>query len=190
MKVEPREVILKDGRKCIIRNATGADAEGMLNYLKVSARDTEYILRTPEEADVDYTYESEVKILEDLLETSHSLMLVAEVDGVITGNCGLNSAGRKKKLCHRAGFGIAIMKQYWGCGIGKALMSYALEISDNILHYEIVDLDVVSENTRALGLYEKLGFVKYGEHPMGLKLGEGRYFTEISMYRINPNLKK
>ena len=35
--------------------------------------------------------------------------------------------------------------------------------------YEQLELDVVSENKRAIALYESLGFVEYGRNPRGFK---------------------
>jgi len=184
MKVEPKEVTLKDGRKCILRCATGADAEGMLNYLRVSGGETEFILRYPDEVDRDYTVEKESEVLEANLMMDDGIMILAEVDGKIAGNCGLHGIGKKRKVSHRAGIGIALMKEYWNLGIGTALMSYVLEISDNILKYEVVDLEVVSENKRAIALYTKMGFKKIGERPMALKLDNGSYYSEDLMCRI------
>lgn len=182
MKVEPRTVILKDGRKCILRNATGADAEGMLNYLRTAGGETEFILRYPDEVDQDYTVESEAKVLNDFLEMPDRVMLVAEVDGKIAGNCGLNG-NKKRKLSHRAGLGIALTKEFWSLGIGTALMTYMLEISDQVMGNELVTLEVVSENEKALGLYKKMGFEKIGELPMALKLDSGGYYSEVLMCR-------
>ncbi|MCQ2596476.1 MAG: GNAT family N-acetyltransferase [Treponema sp.] len=184
MKIEPKEVVLKDGRKCILRNAIGADAKSMLNYLRKSGGETEFILRYPDEVDKDYTVESEAKVLENVLVNPDVIMIVAEVDGKIAGNCGLHGSKKKRKTAHRAGFAIALMQEFWGLGIGTALMTYALELAENKLGYTVIDLEVVSENKRAIALYTKMGFKKIGERPMALKLDNGNYYSEDLMCRI------
>lgn len=111
-------------------------------------------------------------------------MLVAEVDGKIAGNCGLHGSKQKRKTAHRAGFAIALLQEFWGLGIGTALMTYALDIGENKLGYTVIDLEVVSDNKRAIGLYTKMGFKKIGERPMALKLDSGKYSSEDLMCRI------
>ena len=49
MRFAEREIVLKDGRQAVIRTPKEEDIEGMLNYLRVSAEETEFILRYPEE---------------------------------------------------------------------------------------------------------------------------------------------
>ena len=46
-----KEIGLKDGRRCVLRSPTEEDAEGMLEYLKTCAAETDFILRYPEECD-------------------------------------------------------------------------------------------------------------------------------------------
>lgn len=183
MIVSAKEIVLKDGRKCILRCATKNDAQAMLDYLKVSSEETEYLLRYPDEVDSCYTLEGEKQFLEQILHSKYDIMLAAEVDGKIVGNACINGIGNKRKILHRGSFGIALMKDFWGLGIGKELMSYIFEVSDNLIGYELVDLEVVSENKRAICLYEKMGFKKIGERPYGLKLDNGNYFSEVLMCR-------
>lgn len=125
MIIQDKTIILKSGAKCVLRNACAKDAEQMIHYLKVSAAETEFILRYPDE--VTYTIEEEEKILEDNKSSPYNFMAVAEVDGVIAGNCAINACGGKRKIRHRCSFGIALMKEYWGLGIGAALIELALE---------------------------------------------------------------
>jgi len=39
--------------------------------------------------------------------------------------------------------------------------------------YEQAELEVISENKRAVALYEKFGFVKYGTLPDNMKYSDG-----------------
>ena len=43
------------------------------------------------------------------------------------------------------------------------------------LGYEQAELEVIADNERAIALYEKLGFRKYGTFPNNLKYQDGSY---------------
>lgn len=178
MIIESKTIELKDGRKCVIRNACATDAAQMINYLKVSAAETEFILRYPDE--VQYTEESESEILEKNKANPHSFMAVAEVDGVIAGNCAINPCGGKRKIRHRCEFGIALMKEYWNLGIGTALIEFAIENAKK-LGYLQIELYVSVKNERAIALYEKHGFKNYGTRPRELLLDSGEFTDSYFM---------
>ena len=55
MRFAPKEIILKDGRACVLRPTAPEDAEAMIQYLKETAGETEYLLRYPDE--VTFTVE-------------------------------------------------------------------------------------------------------------------------------------
>ena len=48
MIIEPVEFTLKDGRKALLRSPRDEDIQSMLDYLRVSAGETEFIIRYPE----------------------------------------------------------------------------------------------------------------------------------------------
>lgn len=178
MYFESEEITLKDGRKCILKCGGAEDAEGMIEYLKITSGETEFILRYPDE--VNYTVEKERELLEDMKSHPYDAMIVAVVDGEIAGNCGVTAMGWKRKLRHRAGFGIALIGKYWNLGIGNALMKKSIELARQ-MGYEQMELEVVTENKRAIHLYEKYGYVIYGERPNGLKRDNGSYYNEYQM---------
>lgn len=49
-------------------------------------------------------------------------------NGVVAGTAGIEAVGKKYKLKHRAELGIAILKEFWGLGIGKGLVRLALNV--------------------------------------------------------------
>lgn len=180
MKVEWKETLLKDGRKCILRNALPDDAEAMIEYLKITADETPYLLRYPEE--VTYTIELEREILERFLNIERDLMLVAEVDGELAGNCSMSCVGNKIRTKHRCSIGIALFKPFWGLGIGTGMFELMISKAKEV-GYEQAELEVVSCNERAIALYQNMGFVKYGERPHGLKYKDGTYANELLMIK-------
>ena len=70
---------------------------------------------------------------------------------------------------HRGDFAISVAKEYWNRGIGSQLLERIITFAkDNA--FEVIDLQVRSDNKRAIHLYEKYGFEKIGEHPAFFKI--------------------
>jgi GNAT superfamily N-acetyltransferase len=78
---------------------------------------------------VNFTLEGEIDILGRLYDDPHAVMMLAEVDGVIAGNCSVSGLGVKRKVRHRCSFAIALYRAFWGAGIGSAMTRYACELA-------------------------------------------------------------
>ena len=180
MRFPEREIILKDGRKCILRPTAPDVAEQMIEYLKKTSAETPWLLRYPDE--VDYTPEREREILSGMLDDPYSAMMVAMVDGKVAGNCAANGIGRKRKIAHRCSMAIALYEAYWHLGIGTAMIGYLAELAKQ-MGYEQMDLEVVDGNAQAQALYRKCGFIESGRRHNALKFDDGTYHDEILMYR-------
>jgi RimJ/RimL family protein N-acetyltransferase len=50
------------------------------------------------------------------------------------------------------------VKEYWGKGLGKQIMTFAQEYSQNTLRLEKLTLKVLHDNIRAIRLYKNFGF--------------------------------
>ena len=74
---------------------------------------------------------------------------------------------------HRGEFGIAVRKTWWGCGVASALMKEILKFA-KANGFEQLNLEVRSDNTRAIRLYEKFGFQKHCTFPAFFKIS-GQY---------------
>ena len=110
-------------------------------------------------------------------------MMVAEVEGVIAGNCGIMSNGNLRRVYHRCGFAIALKEAYWNIGIGSAMMEYAFSLAKE-MGYEQAELEVVEGNNRAKNLYERFGFKETGKNFRALKYDDGSYRDEYKMVKI------
>ena len=89
MIFEEREINLKDGRICTLRSVEIRDAESMIEYLQMVSSETPFLLRNGDE--VTYTVEAEEQLLENKRNTPREIMMVAQVEGIIAGNCGIES---------------------------------------------------------------------------------------------------
>ena len=161
-----RKIALKDGRTCILRNGTEADAEAVRDNFILTHGQTDFLTTYPEET--SFTVDQEKEYLKRKTESVRETELVAEVEGKIVGTAGVDSVGSAEKLRHRASFGISIDKEWWGFGIGRALTEACVECA-RTMGYSQLELEVVAENEKALALYRSEGFTEYGRNPGGFR---------------------
>ena len=161
-----KTITLKDGRICILRNGTVEDGKAVLDNFILTHEQTDNLLSYPDESDI--TAEQEAQFLKNKTESDYEIEILAEVDGTVVGLAGIDQVGSKYKVCHRADLGISVDQAYWGLGIGRALMEACIECAKKA-GYEQMELSVVAENSRAIDMYEKAGFVEFGRNPRGFK---------------------
>ena len=159
-------ITLKDGRACVIRNGTAADAEGVLHNFVLNHAQTDYLTTYPDE--IGFTVEGEAKYLQAKTDSPNEAELVAEVDGCIVGQAGISAVGKADKVKHRADFGISIDRDYWRLGIGRALTRACIRLAKQAGYLQL-ELSAVAGNEKALALYESEGFVEYGRNPKGFR---------------------
>lgn len=157
-------ILLKNGMECCLRNGTESDGQAVLDNFNLTHGQTDYLLTYPDENSFDVMKESQ--FLKEKSESENEIEIIALVGNIVAGTAGIEAVGNKYKVRHRAEFGISVSKEFWGLGIGQALMTACIECA-RTAEYIQLELSVVSENTRALSLYKKAGFVEYGRNPKG-----------------------
>lgn len=172
MIFEPMKVKDKTGREVILRNAQVEDADNLIKYLKVTASETPYLIREPDE--IAITLEQEQTFIKRQMDAERELMLIATIEGRHAGNCSLMSIGNYQRYSHRCEVAIALYQDYCGAGIGKVMLETILEVAKKV-GYEQAELEVIADNEQAISLYEKLGFRKYGQFPNNMKYRNGQY---------------
>lgn len=173
-----KTITLKDGRTAILRAPRPEDAAPMVQYLKDTAGETEFIIRYPEE--VTMTAEQEAVFFERLNASPFDMMIVCEVEGRIAGSCQINF-GNRIKTRHRSTVAIGLTKAYWNLGIGTAMfkeMIAAARAREGVRH---IDLEFIEGNSRARALYEKMGFRIIGVKPDAIMLRDGTLRNEYLM---------
>ena len=173
-----KEITLKDGTACVLRNPTADDAQAILQHMIQTSGETENMARYPDE--ICMTAEQEAAYLAQLAKSENAIMICASVDGRIVANAGINPVSAYEKLRHRAEFGISIQRAYWGRGIGSAVLTAVLQAAKQAGYHQ-VELEVVADNARAIALYEKLGFVRYGTREHAFYCRDGHYVAEHLM---------
>lgn len=163
MKYE-KTIRLKDGRACLLKSAGREDAAAVLEVFVLTHAQTDFLLSGPEESPMPE--DQEALYLQAKKDSPDEIEILALVDGHPAGLAGIGRIGSRLKVRHRADLGISIDREFWGLGIGRALLEACLELAREA-GYAQVELDVVSDNDRAIDLYQKAGFVEYGRNPRG-----------------------
>lgn len=179
MIFEEKTIILKDGRTAILKSPCVEDAEKLLNYIKKSCSETDFLARYPEEWTT--TIGQEEGWVNRLRSSPDTLAITCYVDGAVAGNCEI-SFRNGIKTSHRATIAIAILKDCWGIGIGSAMFEELVAAAQN-RGTEIMELEFIEGNERAKHLYEKFGFRVVSERPNAFKLKDGTYLSEIYMQK-------
>ena len=175
-----KTITLKDGRNCILKPPVPEKAEEMISYLKQIAGETQFMSRYPDE--IRKEAEDERAFLNRTLEDPKAVMIVAEADGKVVGSCSVFSNQEKRKIRHRCSMGIGLLEEYCEQGLGTAMLNILIEMAKQ-MGYELMELIVVADNTRAQGLYRKCGFIESGRYYHGMKFDDGSYDDEILMYK-------
>ena len=163
MKYE-RKIILKNGKEALIRNGDKADGAAVFEVFNLTHEETDYLLSYADENSYDAKKEGE--FLEEKTNSENEIELVAIIDGNVAGVAGIEAVGKKDKVRHRAEFGISILKEYWGLGLGRALLEACISCAREAGYVQL-ELDVVAQNDRAIALYRSLGFEEFGRNPRG-----------------------
>ena len=147
-------ILLKDGKEALIRNAEESDGNAVFEIFNRTHEETDYLLSYPNENGLDS--EGEALFLKEKAISSNEIEIIAIVDGKIVATAGIESIGKKYKVKHRADFGISVLKEYWGLGLGKTLTEACIQCARDA-GYDQVELNVVTENERAISLYRVFG---------------------------------
>lgn len=157
-------VLLAGGVELLVRNAVASDVRALRETMQRTHAQTDYLLSYPDEQSVDD--EQEARSLVETERSDNEVELVAVVDGKIVGSAGVAAVGGRRKVVHRARFGISVLEEYWGMGIGRMLTDASIECARQA-GYTQLELEVVADNERALSLYRRAGFEAYGRNPRG-----------------------
>lgn len=161
----------------VITRVMPDDAELVLEHLKLAGSETDNLTFGAEGLPV--TVEQERQHL--AAQSDRFPMFAARADGRIVGNIGLHGSTRER-MKHRLSFGLSVEKEYWGKGIGSALLKTMIDFAREN-GFSVISLEVRSDNARAIALYEKFGFRKIGHFPDFFRVnGESVDFELMNLY--------
>lgn len=161
-----KEIQLRDGRNCVLRNATAEDAQAVCSIMLKTHEETDYLLSYPDE--LLFTLEEERQYLQQKNDSDKEIEIIAIIDGLAVGTAGIDLVGKAYKVQHRAEFGMCVVKDHWRLGIGKALLNGCVECAREA-KYKQLELSVVSDNFRAIRMYKNAGFIPFSRKPKGFQ---------------------
>jgi ribosomal protein S18 acetylase RimI-like enzyme len=180
MRYKSTTVKDKTGKDIELRNAEVSDAESLIEYLKVTNAETPYLICEQEE--ITLSLDQEEEIIRRKEEAERELLLLAFENGRHIGNVSLMSVGTSMRYSHRCSIAIALYKEFCGRGIGRLMLEAILDVAKKT-GYTQAELEVVTENTGALHLYESVGFVKYGQLPNSMRYKDGHTVDSFLMVK-------
>lgn len=162
----------------IIRETVKDDASAMLTYLNKIGTESDFLtFRFGEELQLDVVKLE--KSIESIYKRKNALNLIAELNGKIVGNLKF-SGGTKARIAHTGEFGITVLKDYSGKGIGTKLLATFIEWSKNSKLIRKINLRVRTDNEKAIHLYKKFGFIEEGVIKRDFLI-DGIFYDTIAM---------
>jgi RimJ/RimL family protein N-acetyltransferase len=175
-----KDLRLKNGKLCTLRDASADDAEAVLQHMIQTSGETDFMARYPDEIGMNEAEEHDY--LMRMEADPRAILISAIVDQNIVATAGFSPIASYERSRHRAEFGISVKKDFWGMGIGSALLAAIIECAKTA-GFTQLELEVVAGNNRAVALYERLGFQIYGTRERSFRYRDGVYAAEHLMLR-------
>ena len=142
----------------IIREAVPDDAEKMIIYLNQVGGESDNLLHGDNEFTVPV--EGVKRKLAMSKDSENSIVLIALDNEQIIARAELDGY-YPARIRHRAKFSISVRKDYWNQGIGSEMIKRIFEQAE-MMKLKVIELEVISDNVRAINLYHKMGFTDIG----------------------------
>ena len=120
----PKRMTLSNGADLAIRPAQRKDAPATLACINRAGGETDFLTFGGNQ--FPGSMSDEERFIERMQEASNSLMLLAEVDGRVVGVLTYEG-GQTPRIQHAGEFGISVLQDYWGIGIGSQLVAPELD---------------------------------------------------------------
>lgn len=171
------EALLNNGKTLVLRKAIKEDAKGIIEYLNAVGGESDNLLFGKDEFPLNTQQEAEY--IENMSNDLNSLMLVAIIEDKIVSVSQITSP-KRKRIAHNSELVISVRKNYWGIGVGSAVMEQLIKFIKEKNTIKTISLGVRDENNNAIKMYEKFGFERVGIHKNYFNI-DGNFYDEILM---------
>jgi len=175
--VTAKSYILKNQKDLLIREAKPQDAKALLAKIHQVSAESDFLGFG--KGEFTMTLQEEVAFLEKARASEGQLYLLAFIDDVLVGSMHF-AAGQRPRSEHSGDFGITVVKDCWGLGIGQHLLRELIKWAQDGRKIKKIHLKVRTDNARAISLYERLGFELEGLLKREIYLGD-KYFDLYTM---------
>lgn len=160
----------------IIREATLADAPALLKAEQEITTVPGQLVSRPHELKLE-NYEAKIRFLN---EQGNGKYLVVEKDGVIVAHSFLDPL-HLEAIQHVVHLSLAVHVGHQRQGYGETILSALIQWAKSSPRVDKIELQVRAVNTRAISLYQKLGFTEEGRWSKRVKFPDGTYSDEVLM---------
>lgn len=167
----------KTNEKVNVRQLEAKDAKQVLEYICTVGGETDNLLFGREGLGI--SVDEEMRILSQYLVHPVSMLLGCFIGEKLVAVANI-SVKERQRIRHIASLGISVIREYWNQGIGTYLMKYMIDYSRENEQIEVIELEVRSDNYRAVELYKSLGFKVIGTMPKAIKIGNS-YHENLMM---------
>lgn len=168
-------------KEVFFEEAEPADAVAFLTFMKQVTEESDYLVM--EEDTFSYSEEELADILYQSLEKDDRLCLLAKVEEKIIGVIHVRAAS-SYRISHIGTIFIAVLKEYWGQGIGRILLEEVITWAEEMGKLKRLELTVQVRNERAVNLYQACGFEIEGLQKRGARTDEGEWLDLYYMGRL------
>lgn len=164
----------------MVERARPEDAAALLEIHKAVLQEGGFFITEPDE--LDPSVEARAALIRFLNGAPNSVMLVARLNGKAVGMVSVQG-GSLRRMRHCGRLEIFVAAEARGAGVGRALMDAVVQwATENPLLTKLA-LNVFAHNHRAIGLYERFGFLREGYRPGEYRERDGRALDDVLMYR-------
>ena len=163
-----------------IRRLNDKDALGYQSLRLRGLREHPDAFASTYERESAYSLEFVAERLRLTAESPDNFTLGAHLQEELIGVVGFRRMTGEKEQHRGYIWGMYVRSEEQGQGIGKALLTKAIELAKSLPGLEQIELAVATRNRPARNLYASLGFVSCGIDPRAL-LVDGEYLDEERM---------
>ncbi|ABR31616.1 GNAT family N-acetyltransferase [Thermosipho melanesiensis] len=160
------------------REVSISDVEDLYNFRKKILNETKFLITSPDEIMDFHSFKNYVRFY---IENKFRNIFVAKIEKEIIGELVI-MIHERKRMRHVAEFGISVLKEFRGIGIGKSLIQIAEKWAFE-RGVRRIQLEVMGNNLRAIGLYSKLGYKFEGRKVHAVNL-DGMYVDLLIMAKV------
>jgi len=153
------------------------DAGAVLQYVEAISRESDFLSFGPGE--FGRSEDQERQEIREHYEALNRFFIAGCIDDALVSLLTFRG-GHRPRNRHAGEFGMSVRKDCWGLGIGSAMLDSLVVWARGTEVVKKINLRVRTDNSRAISLYERKGFVTEGTIRKDV-LVQGQYFDHYWM---------